>query len=106
MMRLCRTIAIAVLFIALSHTTQAAKVAITFDDLPLNGSLPPGVTQTQIASDVVALLKKRGMPPTYGFINAKKLEGSPDGAEALKVWIAGGQKVGNHTYSHIDLHRS
>ncbi len=80
----------------------AQKVAITFDDLPVNGTLPPGVTQTQIARDTLAVLKKHHVPPAYGFINAKKLEGNPDGAEALKLW-ASAEPVGNHTYSHMDL---
>jgi peptidoglycan-N-acetylglucosamine deacetylase len=42
------------------------------------------------------------VPPVYGFINARKLEGNPDGSEALKLWAAG-EPVGNHTYSHMDL---
>ena len=80
----------------------AQKVAITFDDLPLNGDLPPGVTQAQIARDTLAVLKARHVPPAYGFINAKKLEGNPDAAEALKLWAAA-EPFGNHTYGHMDL---
>ena len=66
----------------------AQKVAITFDDLPLNGDLPSGVTRVQIARDAVALLNARHLLSAYGFINAKKLEGNPDAAEALKIWAA------------------
>jgi peptidoglycan/xylan/chitin deacetylase (PgdA/CDA1 family) len=54
---------------------------------------------------VLAILKKRHAPPVYGFINAKKLEGSADGAEALKLWAAA-EPVGNHTYSHMDLEQN
>jgi len=79
------------------------KVALTFDDLPQNGALPAGVTQTQIARDTVAVLKKHRIPPSYGFINAGKLERNPDGAAALRVWVAAGHPVASHTYSHIDL---
>jgi peptidoglycan-N-acetylglucosamine deacetylase len=82
--------------------SAAQKVAITFDDLPLNGELPPGVTRVQIARDTIALMKKRHLPPAYGFVNAKKLEGNSDAAEALKAWAAS-EPVGNHTYSHINL---
>jgi peptidoglycan/xylan/chitin deacetylase (PgdA/CDA1 family) len=84
---------------------SAQKLAITFDDLPLNGELPPGVTRTETARNVLAILKKRHVPPVYGFINAKRLEGSADGAEALKVWAAA-EPVGNHTYSHMDLEQN
>jgi peptidoglycan/xylan/chitin deacetylase (PgdA/CDA1 family) len=83
----------------------AQKVAITFDDLPLNGMLPPGVTRVETTRNVLAILEKRHVPPVYGFINAKKLEGNADGAEALKLWAAA-EPVGNHTYAHIDLEQN
>jgi peptidoglycan/xylan/chitin deacetylase (PgdA/CDA1 family) len=79
------------------------KVALTFDDLPLNGILPTGITQVQIARDTVAVLEKHRIPPSYGFINANKLERSADAAEALKVWAGAGHPLANHTYSHMDL---
>jgi hypothetical protein len=79
-------------------TGIAQKLAITFDDLPLNGLLPPGVTRVETTKNVLEILKKRHVPPVYGFINAKKLEGNADGAEALKLWAAA-ESVGNHTYS-------
>jgi peptidoglycan/xylan/chitin deacetylase (PgdA/CDA1 family) len=81
-------------------------VALTFDDLPLNGDLPPGVTRTQITEDVLRVLKQHNVPQVFGFVNAKRLEGSKDGADALKLWVAAGERVGNHTYSHIDLHQN
>jgi peptidoglycan/xylan/chitin deacetylase (PgdA/CDA1 family) len=83
----------------------AQKLAITFDDLPLNGLLPPGVTRVETTKNVLEILKKRHVPPVYGFINAKKLEGNADGAEALKLWAAA-EPVGNHTYSHMDLEQN
>jgi len=85
--------------------STAQKLAITFDDLPLNGSLPPGVTRVDTAKNVLEILRKRHVPPVYGFINAKRLEGNPDGAEALKLWAAA-EPVGNHTYSHMDLEQN
>src|SRR4051794_33104794 len=81
----------------------AEKLAITFDDLPLNGTLPRGVTEVDIVKRVLPILNKTQGPPVYGFINARKLEQNSKGAEALKLWVAGGQRVGNHTYSHINL---
>jgi peptidoglycan/xylan/chitin deacetylase (PgdA/CDA1 family) len=83
----------------------AQKVAITFDDLPLNGDLPPGMTRVDITRNTLAVLQKRHMPAAYGFVNAKKLEGNADAAEALKLWAAA-EPVGNHTYSHMDLNEN
>ncbi|MGA9445238.1 MAG: hypothetical protein WBV26_02265, partial [Candidatus Sulfotelmatobacter sp.] len=77
-----------VFFLGLAEICAAQKLAITFDDLPLNGLLPPGVTRAETTKHVLEILKKRHVPPVYGFINAKKLEGNADGAEALKLWAA------------------
>jgi peptidoglycan-N-acetylglucosamine deacetylase len=93
---------LAILLFVMTGGCLGQKVAITFDDLPLNGDLPPEVTRVQIARDTIALLRARQAPPVYGFINAKKLEGNPDAAEALKIWAAA-EPLGNHTYGHMDL---
>jgi peptidoglycan/xylan/chitin deacetylase (PgdA/CDA1 family) len=86
-------------------TSFAQKLAITMDDLPANGELPPGVTETENTRKVLEILRKQNLPPVYGFVNAQKLEGSDDGAEALRLWAAQ-EPVGNHTYSHMDLEKN
>src|SRR5271168_3643692 len=91
--------------LAMAGVCAAQKLAITMDDLPLNGTLPPGVTRAQTTKDVLAILKKRHVPAVYGFINAKRLEGNTDGAEALRLW-ATQEPVGNHTYAHMDLEQN
>ena len=83
----------------------AQTVAITFDDLPLNGDLPPGVTRLMTARETIAVLRARHVPPTYGFVNAKKLEGNADAADALKLWAAS-EPMGSHTYGHMDLNQN
>ncbi|MGC1372125.1 MAG: polysaccharide deacetylase family protein [Candidatus Sulfotelmatobacter sp.] len=103
--RSSRVLFLLVSVFGLSAISFAQKLAITFDDLPSNGSLPPGVTQAQTTKDVLAILKKRHLPPVYGLINAHKLEGNPDGAEALKLWAAK-EPVGNHTYAHMDIEQN
>ncbi len=89
-------------FLALVQSCAAQKVAITFDDLPLNGDLAPGMTRVEVAGNTLAALKIRHVPAVYGFVSAKKLEGDADAAEALKLW-ADAEPVGNHTYAHMDL---
>ena len=93
------------LCLLLSAACHGQDVAITFDDLPLNGDLPPGVTRAQIARQVIAILEEAHMPPAYGFLNARKLEGNADAAEALKIWAAG-EPFGTHTSSHMDLNEN
>src|SRR5216117_3173148 len=112
-MQLKRTglILIAVL-LAGSVTAAAAaapnrlKVALTFDDLPLNGTQPAGVSQAQIARDTLAVLKQHHIPPSYGFINARGLEDNADGALALQLWVKAGHPLGNHTYPHLNLDKN
>ena len=89
-----------------SRLSDAEQLAVTFDDLPLNGELAPGMTRAGIVKDVLRILKAHRVGPVYGFVNAKRLEDSVDGAEALRLWMAGGQRVGNHTYAHSDLNKA
>ena len=94
-----------VFFVMSAGVCFAQKVAITFDDLPLNGDLPPGMTRVDITRNTLAVLQKRHLPAAYGFVNARKLEGNADAAEALKLWAAA-EPVGSHTYSHMDLNEN
>jgi peptidoglycan/xylan/chitin deacetylase (PgdA/CDA1 family) len=80
------------------------KMALTFDDLPAHGALPPGVSRTDIARSILAALQAHKAPPTYGFVNGKGLDDSPDNAEVLRLWRAAGHPLANHTFSHMDLH--
>jgi peptidoglycan-N-acetylglucosamine deacetylase len=79
------------------------KVALTFDDLPINGMLPVGKKQSDFARDTIQVLKKHRIAPSYGFINANKLERNPDGALALQIWVRGGHPLANHTYNHLNF---
>jgi peptidoglycan/xylan/chitin deacetylase (PgdA/CDA1 family) len=79
------------------------KVALTFDDLPLNGAQPASKSMEQITRETVAVLKKHHIPPSYGFISPRGREQSADGAAALQAWIGSGNPLGNHTYTHLSL---
>lgn len=97
---------IALMACAASAAEPRLKVALTFDDLPLNGALPLGKRPSDFARDTIQVLRRHRIPPSYGFINASKLERNPDGAEALRIWVRGGHPLANHTYGHIDLTRN
>ena len=79
------------------------QVALTFDDLPSHGDLPAGQTRLDIAESILRTLQDQHMPVVYGFVNAAKLEKSPDDIAVLKAWRAAGQPLGSHTYSHPSL---
>ena len=78
-------------------------VALTFDDLPGAGNLPPGMTRTQVATNLAAELRKNHLEGTYGFLNAAKMQNSPDAEQALHAWLDAGMNIGSHTWSHISL---
>ena len=78
-------------------------VALTFDDLPAAGSVPPGVTRTGVATDLAAELKANHLDGTYGFVNGSKLENDRDAQRALHAWVDGGMNIGSHTWSHMSL---
>ncbi len=84
-------------------TLSAQKLAVTFDDLPAHGDLPPGVTRQQLTDSILATLKHEHMPKVYGFINAQSVDDEPETLGVLQAWHDAHQPLGNHTWSHPDL---
>jgi peptidoglycan-N-acetylglucosamine deacetylase len=81
-----------------------ARVALTFDDLPSHGTLPAGLSRLDVATSIIQTLQKYNAPPTYGFINAKRIDDRPADGDVLRLWRAAGFPLGNHGFSHMDLH--
>jgi peptidoglycan-N-acetylglucosamine deacetylase len=79
------------------------EIALTFDDLPVHGPLPQGMTREDIAERIIHALKAADAPPIYGFVNAKWIESDPSTAQVLQIWRAAGFPLGNHTLTHMDL---
>jgi peptidoglycan/xylan/chitin deacetylase (PgdA/CDA1 family) len=97
-----------------ARTATAARpggrmMAITVDDLPtvsvLGDDLPRAEKTTR---DLVAAIQKAGVP-AIGFVNERKLATGnmidPRRVALLKQWLDAGLDLGNHSYSHPDLHR-
>jgi peptidoglycan/xylan/chitin deacetylase (PgdA/CDA1 family) len=98
-----RFLAFVMLLVALPAIATAQELALTFDDLPSHGLLPPGMTRLDVAKSIIATLKAANAPQVYGFINAVKLEQVPEDTAVLKEWRSAGYMLGNHTYSHMSL---
>jgi Predicted xylanase/chitin deacetylase len=84
---------------------HAQQVAITFDDLPLHGDLPPGETRLQVARSILETIRREHLPAVYGFTNAVDMQDEPALIDVLTAWRAAGQRLGNHTYSHKGLNK-
>jgi peptidoglycan/xylan/chitin deacetylase (PgdA/CDA1 family) len=78
-------------------------VALTFDDLPAVGTLPPGDDRVRVMTALVDVLKANRLEGTYGFVNADKLGSRPGAPQALQIWLDAGMNIGNHTWSHMRL---
>ena len=89
-----------------ASTGFSQQVALTIDDLPSHGALPPGMTRADVAKSILKALQDAHAPKVYGFINAKKLEEHPEDMEVLKLWRSAGFPLGNHTYAHLSLNAS
>lgn len=94
-----------IILLLLVSSAQAQEVAVTFDDLPLNGvqfELPKLERMTAKLVGSITAAKV----PAVGFVNEAQLykEGEVDRRIALlKQWHEAGLELGNHTYSHPSL---
>ncbi len=116
-MRIAATLALAAVLLGASaasaaETPEAAKpperrMVLTIDDLPAQR------TQHQPHSLLVeiteGLLRSLDGAPAIGFVNENKLYSDdtldPQRVKLLERWLEAGAELGNHSYSHPDLHR-
>jgi Predicted xylanase/chitin deacetylase len=86
------------------------SVAITFDDLPAINSVDGSLKAKQhIINKLVPKLKNLKIP-AIGFVNEIHLYENnslnKERVKLLRIWIDAGLELGNHTYSHCDLHNT
>jgi peptidoglycan-N-acetylglucosamine deacetylase len=89
--------------IASNQPIGPIKVAITVDDIPEHGDLPPGVSREDISRGLLKVFKENGIDHVYGFTNGGFMEDSPEEIGILKEWLIAGYPLGNHTYTHPNL---
>jgi peptidoglycan/xylan/chitin deacetylase (PgdA/CDA1 family) len=77
-------------------------LAITVDDLPAHGPLPPGVRRLSVAAQMVGAFMSAQVP-AVGFVNGSFGADEPDSRAVLAVWKAAGLTLGNHSFSHLHL---
>jgi peptidoglycan/xylan/chitin deacetylase (PgdA/CDA1 family) len=96
----CLTLTLLLLFT--SPPTYAIDVTITLDGIPAHGELPPHVTRLDIANQMIRTLKKHQLQTTYGFMVGNLWVNDNDEA-VLRHWLAAGNALANHSFSHPDL---
>src|SRR5215467_6565525 len=83
--------------------TQPKEVAVTIDDLPLNGPQFDAGRLRVMTDKILAAINKHQIP-VVGFVNESLLQvpGETDARiRILKAWSDGGVELGNHTFSHL-----
>ncbi len=84
-------------------------VAVTFDDLPVISLRRDLATQATITRKLLHSIKSHRVP-AIGFVNENKLltNGQRDERRValLRRWLDANLELGNHTFSHPDLHRT
>jgi peptidoglycan/xylan/chitin deacetylase (PgdA/CDA1 family) len=92
-----------------STPTPSRMMAITIDDLPTASVLGEQIERAERTTrDLLAAIKRAGVP-AIGFVNERKLQPGgtvdPRRVALLQQWLDAGLELGNHTFSHPDLHR-
>ena len=78
------------------------RIALTFDDLPAHGPLPPGDDRLRIAHRIIDALAAHHAP-AFGFMNGGFGADDPQSPSVLAAWHAAGLPIGNHTFDHVNL---
>lgn len=87
-------------------TAPKRAVAVTFDDLPLQG---PRLETGKLRAMTEKLLKSLALHkiPAFGVVTGNKLYRNdrldPAQVAILRMWLDAGGELGNHTHSHADI---
>lgn len=87
---------------AAARIRSGTLLAVTIDDLPAHGPLPPGATRAGVVRAIVAALRARRVPAT-GFFNAGFGRSEPGHDEAVAAWRGSGLPLGSHGRDHLGL---
>lgn len=83
-------------------------VAVTIDDLPVVSTRGSLKNRRQITQKLLKHIRSAKVP-AIGFVNENKLYAGdkPDDRQVdlLRMWLAAGLELGNHTYSHRSLNQ-
>ena len=80
-------------------------MAVTVDDLPAFGSLPPGASRAGVVRQMLQSMRAQGITGSVGFVNGVAVQSDPTNLEVLRAWVDAGHALGNHTWSHVALSR-
>ena len=85
-------------------------VAVTFDDLPDLDVNEHALDRTEMLMRSLTATLQREHVPAIGFLNEDKLLDENGQLDTRRIalisgWLQAGLEIGNHTFSHLDLHQ-
>jgi peptidoglycan/xylan/chitin deacetylase (PgdA/CDA1 family) len=86
-----------------ASSSSEKQIAVTIDDLPLNGK-QFDLARLRVMTDKLLAAIKRNQVPVTGFVNESLLyvPGETEGRIALlRQWRDAGVELGNHTFAHV-----
>lgn len=92
-----------------ANRDKQRQMVITIDDLPVNSRAFRDIkARRQITRALIKHITAHNIP-AVGFVNEEKLYLNSrldnNKVELLRLWLAAGLELGNHTFSHMDLHK-
>ena len=86
---------------SLPALAQQRSVAVTFDDLPVQGTVDP-IEARSINISILSSVDRHHVP-AIGFVIGQRAQeiGDGQGKELLREWVKRRYDLGNHTFSHI-----
>lgn len=101
-------IAVVLISFATLFSQSNRQVAITIDDLPVVSTRGTLKNRQEITKKLLGHIKKAKVP-AIGFVNENKLYAGDKRDEKqvdlLRMWLAAGLELGNHTFSHRSLNQ-
>lgn len=86
------------------------QLVVTIDDLPAQRNQGLSQERVQILTDSLLSSLEQYRVPAIGFVNEDKLYADgrlrPDRVALLERWLDRGIELGNHSFSHPDLHKT
>lgn len=98
-----------ILLFAVFTFAQTRQIVVTIDDLPVVSTRTDLKNRQEITRKLLSHIAKAKVP-AIGFVNENKLYTNEKRDETqvdlLRQWLKAGLELGNHTFSHLDLHNN